>query len=258
MFTIIVPTHERPLLLRRALQSLIAQTYRDFQVIVVDDAGSYIPPFPEMAELRGRYTYVIRSGECGPAASRNMALQLLNTPYVIFLDDDDTFEPGHLQALADHIGTRMPEIVHCDFRVPREDRRHTPPLFLGSDDVSTAGFTADSVFIINRIPNNCLAYRRDVVQNVRHASDMRIYEDWDFLLSCLAGRTLEHVPTKTANIYKCDDAPENERRGNTRDDLVVPTMLQLYKKHPAPNMATRLARQELLTNAGHPVTLDQC
>jgi glycosyltransferase involved in cell wall biosynthesis len=230
LFTIIIPTHERPLLLRRALQSLIAQTYKDFQVIVVDDTGAYIPPFPELAEL-----------------------------HVMFLDDDDTFEPGHLQALASHIGTRTPEIVHCDFRVLREDRRHNPPQFLGGDDMSTAGITADSIFILNRIPNNCLVYRRDVVQNVRHAGDMRIYEDWDFLLACLAGRTLEHVATNGVNIYKSTaDSPENERRGNTRDDLLVPTMLYLYKKHPAPNMATRLGRQELMAHAGHPVTLEQC
>jgi glycosyltransferase involved in cell wall biosynthesis len=259
LFTIIIPTHERPLLLRRALQSLIAQTYKDFQVIVVDDTGAYIPPFPELAELHGRYTYVIRSGQNGPAESRNMALDLAKTPYVMFLDDDDTFEPGHLQALADHIGTRTPEIVHCDFRVLREDRRHNPPQFLGGDDMSTAGITADSIFILNRIPNNCLVYRRDVVQNVRHAGDMRIYEDWDFLLACLAGRTLEHVATNGVNIYKSTaDSPENERRGNTRDDLLVPTMLYLYKKHPAPNMATRLGRQELMAHAGHPVTLEQC
>ena len=60
LFTIIIPTHSRPILLRRALQSLAAQTYKHFQVIIVDDDAAYVPPFESFRALEGRYTYVIR------------------------------------------------------------------------------------------------------------------------------------------------------------------------------------------------------
>ncbi|TFW17128.1 glycosyltransferase family 2 protein [Duganella callida] len=259
MFTVIVPTHARPLLLRRTLQSLIAQTYQEFQVIVVDDSGAYVPPYAEMAAMPGRYTYIIRSGVNGPAESRNMALDLVRTPYVIFLDDDDTFEPGHLAALAKHIGNGKPELLSCDFSVINEDRTQNPPQFLSRDQVSTAAVTAASVHVINRIPNSCLIYRRDVVEKLRYATDMIIYEDWDFLLAALKGRTLRHVATGGVNIHKSKaDAPENMRRGNTRDDLIVQTMLDLYRKHRAPDQATRQARLQLMQQAGVTITLDQC
>ena len=259
MFTIIIPTHQRPMLLRRTLQSLIDQTYKDFQVIVVDDSAAYIPPFGEMAALAGRYTYIIRSGVNGPAESRNMGLDLARTPYVIFLDDDDTFAPSHLQSLAEQIGAGTPELLFCNFSVVNEDRTQNPPTHLSGGTLDISPLTADSVYVINRIPNSCLVYRRDVVAQVRYPTDMIIYEDWDFLLACLKGRQLRHVPVSGVNIHKSvADAPENFRRGNTRDDLIPQTMLDLYKKHPAPNMQTRMARLSLLTNAGVPVTLDQC
>lgn len=259
MFTIIIPTHDRPVLLRRTLQSLIKQSYRHFTVIIVDDSGAYIPPYEILQELQGRYVYMIRSGIKGPAESRNMGLDLVRSPYVIFLDDDDTFEPEHLQALAEQIGDSAPEIVSCDFRVVNEDRTQTPPLQLSTGNASTLASNATTVFIINRIPNSCLAYRRDVVAAVRYATDMVIYEDWDFLLSCIKGRVLRHVPINSVNIHKSlANAPENMRRGNSRDDLIAEAMLHLYKKHQAPDMATRLARQSLMASAGVPLPLELC
>ncbi len=251
MFTVIVPTHERPLLLSRTLRSLIAQTYKNFTVIVVSDSALYIPPYQELAALEGRYIYTIRSGVPGPAESRNMGLALAASPYVMFLDDDDTFEPDHLESLARHIGDAVPELVFCDFKICYEDRTTNPPAPQSMQGFSTAGVDRDSIYVLNRIPNSCVVYRQDVVADVRHTADLRIYEDWDFLLACLNGRAPIHVPVNSVVIHKTPpNAPENLRRGNTREDLVGPVMLDLYKKHPAPNMETRLARQALLASVG--------
>lgn len=43
LFTVVVPTHNRPLLLQRAITSLANQTFQDFFLVIVDDAGSYLP-----------------------------------------------------------------------------------------------------------------------------------------------------------------------------------------------------------------------
>jgi glycosyltransferase involved in cell wall biosynthesis len=260
LFTVIVPTHKRPELLRRTLRSLIAQTYTHFMVVVVDDAASHIPPYEELLELQGRYTYIIRSGVSGPAESRNMALALARSKYTLFLDDDDTLEPGHLQAMADVIADGTPEILFCDFQIREEDRTTSPPSHIATRSISIADVTKDSVFVRNRIPNSCMVYRSDVVLGVRYETQMRIYEDWDFLLKCLKEPVLlTHVPINSVVIHKSGaTAPENMRRGNTRDDLIVEAMLYLYKKHAAPNADTRLARQSLMANAGVNVPLHDC
>lgn len=260
MFTVIIPTHNRPLLLQRTLQSLIAQTFRDFQVIVVDDAASYIPPFAELAELKGRYTYLIRSGAPGPAHSRNMALALAESAYTLFLDDDDTLEPGHLQAVADHIAHHHnPALLFCDFKVVNEDRAFNPPQILSTDIIAISDVTQDSVFVRNRIPNSCIVYRRDVLAGLRYDTQMEIYEDWDFVLGCMRHHKLQHVPINSVVIHKSRaTAPENMRRGNTRDDLIVQVMLNLYKKHPAQNAEIRQARQELMASAGVTLGANDC
>ncbi len=230
VFTIIVPTHERPLLLSRTLQSLIAQTFTDFRVIIVSDSATYIPPYDEFVALRGRYTYVIRSDAPGPAESRNLGLDLAKTRYVMFLDDDDTFEPNHLESLARHIGEGTPELLFCDFKVRYEDRTTHPPRIESTQSISIGSVTSDSVYVLNKIPNSCVIYRNDVVAQARHDTAMTIYEDWDFLMACLRGRSLAHVPVDSVVIHKTPaTAPENMRRGNSRDVLVVSTLLARYK-----------------------------
>ena len=253
MFTIIIPTHDRPMLLKRTLESLIAQTCQDFKVVIVSDTPGYLPPYQELSQLDKRFDYVLRStGAPGPAASRNLGLAIADSEYILFLDDDDTFRPDHLARLKARLLLDKPEMLFCDFQIQNEDRTVYPPTPLpGGQPVSIADVTFDSVYVRNRIPNSCVAYRRDVLAGVRNETDLIIYEDWDFLLAAMHGRSLVHYATDGVVIHKSvANAPENMRRGNTRDDKIVEVMLQLYRKHAAPNMQTRLARQALMASAG--------
>jgi glycosyltransferase involved in cell wall biosynthesis len=218
-----------------------------------------VAPYTELQALAGRYVYILRSGTPGPAASRNMGMAVADSRYILFLDDDDSFEPDHLALLAQHLQHTDPALLVCDFQVRHEDRRLTPPQPLSTATVSLADVTDDSVFVRNRIPNSCIAYRRDVVTHLRHDANLQLYEDWDFLLQCLASHRLSHVASPGVLIHKSNaDAPQNLRRGNCSDDKIVEVMLALYRRHPAPNAATRGARQALLASAGIAVGLEQC
>ena len=261
MFTIIIPTHDRPLLLQRTLTSLIAQTCQDFKVVIVSDSGSYLPPYAELARFDQRFDYVLRcSGNPGPAASRDLGVAIADGEYILFLDDDDTYRSDHLAKLKERLLRDRPALLFCDFQVQNEDRTTNPPTLLeAAQTVSIADVDADSVYVRNRIPNSCVAYRRDVVAGLRNDPSMIIYEDWDFLLAALAGRSLVHFATDGVVIHKSRaTAPENMRRGNSRDDKIAEVMLHLYRKHAAPNMATRLARQALMASAGVALDLAHC
>lgn len=90
--TCVVPTHDRPELLARALRSVLAQTRAPASVIVVDDTGS---ARAVVDGLPGRVRYV-RSWSGTAGASRNLGAALAETPFVAFLDDDDTWHPTFL------------------------------------------------------------------------------------------------------------------------------------------------------------------
>ena len=109
--TVIIPYYQKePGILRRALTSVFAQTFSDFDVIVVDDQSPY-PISQELAPLpqdqMDRIT-VIRQPNAGPGGARNTGLDAVKpeTEFVAFLDSDDVWTTDHL-ANAYHGMTRF-------------------------------------------------------------------------------------------------------------------------------------------------------
>jgi hypothetical protein len=93
--SVIVPTFNRGALLGQTLESLRAQTHRDFEVIVVDD-GSTDNTRDVVQSFDQRFRYVHQSNR-GRSNARNNALGLAQGRYIAFLDSDDLFMPDKLE-----------------------------------------------------------------------------------------------------------------------------------------------------------------
>lgn len=255
MFTIILTTHNRPQLLHRALQSLINQTYQNFTAIIVSDSGEYLPPFKDFSQLAGRYVYIQRSDDSGPgpAQSRNLALSLVNTPYVMFLDDDDSFESEHLQNLADWLTRNHAKqtIFYSSFKVQEEDRNVQPPAFIKQTPINLQEVGEQSVYTLNRIPNNALVYPAELLKTLRFDTDMELYEDWDFLLRCMQRYSLQYIDINSVIVHKSYVAGEaNLRRGNSQNEKLIAVTLDIYRRFPAPNREVAQIRSEMLRRNG--------
>lgn len=99
--SIIIPTCNRPEYLRQAIESIFAQTYADWEIIVVDDR-----PCDETRAVAAAYpthvTYV--TGErAGPSRARNRGIQAARGELISFLDDDDLMLPDNLAVLAHYL-----------------------------------------------------------------------------------------------------------------------------------------------------------
>jgi glycosyltransferase involved in cell wall biosynthesis len=92
----IVPTYNRPEDLRRAIASVLGQTFVDVGVIVVDDASSDHTPAVVAGIGDKRVTYFRHERNKGDAAARNLGLMNADCKYVAFLDDDDEWLPQKL------------------------------------------------------------------------------------------------------------------------------------------------------------------
>jgi hypothetical protein len=97
--TVVIPTRDRPGLVREAVDSALGQTVRDTRILVVDD-GSVVPVvLPEDPRLE-----VVRHlRPRGVAAARNLGISLATSPYVAFLDDDDVLRPHFVEASLEHL-----------------------------------------------------------------------------------------------------------------------------------------------------------
>ena len=94
-FSIVIPTHNRPGLLGRALKSALANVATDDEIIVIDD-GSTLDYDDLLAEFEDDRIHYHKIPNAGVSAARNRGLDLARQRHVSFLDDDDEWHPGHL------------------------------------------------------------------------------------------------------------------------------------------------------------------
>lgn len=97
--TVAVATFNRPKLLARALRSLARQTFRSFEVIVVNDGGADVAPVVSEYADELDVRLVSRGHPGGPATARNEALRLARGEFFLCLDDDDVAYPHLLATL---------------------------------------------------------------------------------------------------------------------------------------------------------------
>lgn len=98
LITIVTPTHERPEPLARAIDSVLAQRHREWELLVVDDGGESAKPV--VAAAGDDRIRLLEVPHGGPAAARNAALAVAQGSLVTYLDDDNTLDPDWLHAVA--------------------------------------------------------------------------------------------------------------------------------------------------------------
>ena len=137
-FSVVIPTYNRREMLRDALASIWAQTFSDYEVIVVDD-GSTDGTRESLALPDARLRFLAQSHR-GPGAARNLGIREAQGQYLAFLDSDDLWFPWTLETYASVI------------------REHGNPAFLASnpfhfrDEGELSGVTR-SALAMNRFPD---------------------------------------------------------------------------------------------------------
>ncbi len=212
--SVIIPTRNRPGLLPQAIASAQAQTgVGELEIIVVDD-GSDMPAHVELlahleddtANLR-----VIRHAQCrGAAAARNTGIRQAKSPFVAFLDDDDTWEPSKLQQQVHLMHTLGDECVLVGCGVERIALGRSARIFAWPHDDGTpwidfprfvTGFCAflQSILI-----------RRSALDGMElMREDLQVLEDFEWVLRLLKthrGATLKDVlvmsPEQPAGLFQ--------------------------------------------------------
>lgn len=97
-FSVIIATFNRAVLLKRALESLIRQTEKEWEAIIVDDSSTdntYESILPYLESFPGiKY---IRKPHSGWVSSRNQGIRTSSGKFITFLDSDDEYHPSHLE-----------------------------------------------------------------------------------------------------------------------------------------------------------------
>ncbi|MGW5242059.1 glycosyltransferase family 2 protein [Monashia sp. NPDC004114] len=93
--TVVITAHNSGDMLQVALDSVLAQTFEDYECIIVDDAST--PPAETLVHVEDpRVTFLRLEANVGVSMARNIAVSRARTPWIAFLDHDDTWSPDKL------------------------------------------------------------------------------------------------------------------------------------------------------------------
>jgi glycosyltransferase involved in cell wall biosynthesis len=112
-FSVIIPTYNRGKLICRAIDSVVDQTFTDFEILVMDDGSTdgtanHIKGY---ADSRIKYEWAPNSG--GPATPRNRGMERAEGKWIAFLDADDLWYPNKLEAVSAVIKETFEIVAIC-------------------------------------------------------------------------------------------------------------------------------------------------
>lgn len=189
---IIVRTKNRPLLLARALESVLAQTYRDYVAVVVNDAGELAPVRDLVTRVAdradGRIHIVDNAVSRGREAAMNTGLHASSSTFVVIHDDDDTWAPAFLERTVAHLEQTGLQAVGTRSEVVYERVDGDRIVIEGRELLATdkSEITLLDTIVRNYTPTNSLLYRRAVHDAVgEYDESLPVLADWDFMLRLL-------------------------------------------------------------------------
>ena len=209
--SVIVPAYNRAHLIGRAFESLRGQTYRDFEVVLGDDAST--DDTVAVAQRACPDLKVARlSVNRGASSARNAAIRESRGRFLAFLDSDDEWLPEKLAVQMAYL-ERHPEVAvcACAYRKQWRDGRTSlvpapHPADLTKALHSALDFHGASTPVV----------RREVLDDVGYQDeDLRILEDWDWMLRISQKHRIEVLDESLAVIHENNPSPPDRMRDST-------------------------------------------
>mgnify|MGYP006291502149 CR=1 FL=1 len=195
--SVITRTKDRPILLRRAIESVLSQKYEDWLMVIINDGGVQNDVEQLASEYKerfnGRLHIIHNRHSLGMEAASNIGLQNSDSEYVVIHDDDDSWHPDFLDAAIKYMQEKSITpiagvVTHSQRVIERIDNNSivtewTEPYNTWLKSITIYRMAASNVF-----PPISFVYKRSVFDRIgMYRESLPVLGDWEFNL-----RFVEH------------------------------------------------------------------
>jgi glycosyltransferase involved in cell wall biosynthesis len=234
--SVLISTFNRPQYLHKALASVLEQSYRSLQVIVVNDGGKDVSHIINSFD-DSRLIFINRKENFGKAFSLNEALTRAEGKYIAYLDDDDLYYSNHIETLVDALENRTDcQVAYSDFyktycKVSSDGSRQV----LSKVVEVSRDFDRFFMLYFNHVLHVCLMHRRDLLEKTGpYNEQLKVLIDWDMTRRLVFFSDFYHVCEITGEYYnpmgECDRISVQQRKKKTE---YMQNMLAIRTSKPA-------------------------
>ena len=250
LVTVVIPTLNRPQLLKDALASLIAQTYSNWEAVVVNDGGEDVQSVIKELGNDSRILLLTHWKKLGQSRARNTALRVAQGEIICYLDDDDRYLPGHLEGIVAAMRESPSPFIYTGALKVTEQWLGEQRIELDRVDIeATLQTPQEKLLAWNFIPLPTWAHRKECLNQIGFFDEaMSSHEDWDLLLRFANVWTLRHINQMTVEIRIRPTANDSVTTRNNSSKLR--DFRLIYQRHKTSNKEIQGLRRRVLEDLG--------
>jgi GT2 family glycosyltransferase len=218
LVSIIIRTYNNRLdFLKEALQSICNQTYRNIEVIVVEDGSSYAEAFIRNICASNIKNIIYRSiSKSGRCRAGNVGLSLATGQFLMFLDDDDLLYPDHLEVLAGELKSdnNIAAVYTSAFEVLTDICSIQPLEYieLEKNVIYRQQFSRSLMWKSNYIPIQAILFKRELYESYGgFDEELEMLEDWNLWTRYTLENEFKFID-KTTSLYRVPANSLTERQ----------------------------------------------
>jgi glycosyltransferase involved in cell wall biosynthesis len=197
-----MPTYNRKGSIPLAVKSVIDQTLRRFELIIVNDAGEDVGEIVESFKDE-RIRYISLDRNRGKQGAVNEGIRASRCPHIAYLDDDDIYYPNHLMRAVGALehNPRLSFVYADTIQVMYRGTRERAEIL--SRRVLSHEYDRESLLHVdNYLPNLSYVHRKDLFDKAGlYDESLKGFDDWDMLRRFSAFTDFHHLPEVTGEVY---------------------------------------------------------
>lgn len=188
MVSIVMPAYNAQDYIQEAIQSVLQQTYTEWELLVIDDASSdrTAEIVNQLVRKDSRVHYIKNKANIGAAESRNRGVELAKGQWIAFLDSDDCWHPDKLKRQLDLAEKHRAEFVFSGSAFMNKDGRRLEYYLAVPEQISYSQLLKQNI-----ISCSSVLIKKSLIADfpMKHAEDM--HEDFAVWLQILKNRNLQ-------------------------------------------------------------------
>jgi glycosyltransferase involved in cell wall biosynthesis len=240
--SVIIPTYNRAGLIGKAIASVLNQTDRDWEIIVVDDCSTDDTQQVLTSFDDPRIRYIRHASNSGVAIARNTGINSSQSPYIAFLDSDDAWLPEKLARQIQLFEQCAPEVgfIYTGFAAVDESDRVKRTI-----SSSHRGNLRARLLYSNFIGTpSTVMVKREYLDRVNGFDPKMSFEDWDLWFRLSEHCQFETIPDVLV-LYAYNDAGD---RRTLNHQSAIEGCLGFIQKHHHPSTFNPTAHQQQLSH----------
>ncbi len=246
LVSIIIPTYGRADMLDRAINSVLGQTYKNIEIIVVNDNPKESDGFINTIEVLEAYKNNLKVKfysdgiNRGGSLARNKGIEIAEGEYVTFLDDDDFYYENKIEKQLDHILKNDIDVSVCDMDVMRDNK------ILKETNKNKAVAEGVENFILNgNVYTPMLFCKKYVLNEIEMFTDTPRFQDHVLILKILRGKYKIKELNEKLFVHV---EHENLRITNTKKNHLAYSIRRDYEKELLGDLTNSEMQKYLIDN----------